>query len=96
MEGKNVIRKHIGYGHIPAGHGEAVQKFYTAHLNPYLNFHRPCGFAIVPWMHGASADRSTHAKTTPHLPEAEESGTGRTIIEARAELSGLVSNACAR
>ena len=24
-----------------------LQKFYTAHLNPYLNFHRPCGFATV-------------------------------------------------
>jgi transposase InsO family protein len=49
VEGKNgaVIRKHIGYGHIPAGQAEAVQKFYTAHLNPYLNFHRPCGFATV-------------------------------------------------
>lgn len=49
VEGKNgaIIRKHIGYGHIPAEHAEAVQKFYTAHLNPYLNFHRPCGFATV-------------------------------------------------
>lgn len=49
VEGKNgaVIRKHIGYGHIPAEHAEAWQKFYTAHLNPYLNFHRPCGFATV-------------------------------------------------
>ena len=49
VEGKNgaVIRKHIGYGHIPAEHAEAVHKFYTAHLNPYLNFHRPCGFATV-------------------------------------------------
>jgi transposase InsO family protein len=49
VEGKNgaIIRKHIGYGHIPAGHAEALQKFYTAHLNPYLNFHRPCGFATV-------------------------------------------------
>jgi transposase InsO family protein len=48
-EGKNgaIIRKHIGYGHIPAEHAEAVHKFYTAHLNPYLNFHRPCGFATV-------------------------------------------------
>jgi hypothetical protein len=35
------------YGHITAGHAEAVQKFFTAHLNPYLNFHRPCGFATV-------------------------------------------------
>jgi hypothetical protein len=49
VEGKNgaVIRKHIGYGHIPSQHAEALQKFYTRHLNPYLNFHRPCGFATV-------------------------------------------------
>src|SRR5690348_1439113 len=49
VEGKNgaIIRKHIGYGHIPAEHAAAVHKFYTAHLNPYLNFHRPCGFATV-------------------------------------------------
>ena len=49
VEGKNgaVIRKHIGYGHIPGEHAEAVQKFYAAHFNPYLNFHRLCGFATV-------------------------------------------------
>lgn len=49
VEGKNgaVIRKLIGYGHIPGEHAAAVQKFYTRHLNPYLNFHRPCGFATV-------------------------------------------------
>lgn len=49
VEGKNgaVIRKLIGYGHIGGEHAEALQKFYTAHLNPYLNFHRPCGFATV-------------------------------------------------
>ncbi len=49
VEGKNgaVIRKHIGYGHIPGKHAERVQKFFTAHFNPYLNFHRPCGFATV-------------------------------------------------
>lgn len=49
VEGKNgaVIRKHIGYGHIPGEHAERLQKFYTAHLNRHLNFHRPCGFATV-------------------------------------------------
>jgi hypothetical protein len=49
VEGKNgaVIRKLIGYGHIPSQHAEAMQKFYTAYLNPYLNYHRPCGFATV-------------------------------------------------
>src|SRR6266436_6248767 len=49
VEGKNgaIVRKLMGYGHIPAEHAGALQKFYTAHLNPYLNFHRPCGFATV-------------------------------------------------
>ena len=49
VEGKNgaVIRKLIGYGHIPAEHAGKVHAFYAAHLNPYLNFHRPCGFATV-------------------------------------------------
>lgn len=49
VEGKNgaVIRKHMGHGPIAAEHAEAFQKFFTAHLNPYLNFHRPCGFATL-------------------------------------------------
>ena len=49
VEGKNgaVIRKLIGYGHIPAEHAGKVHAFYAAHMNPYLNFHRPCGFATV-------------------------------------------------
>src|SRR5579863_136938 len=49
VEGKNgaVIRKHMGYGPIGSEHAERVQKFYTAHLNPYLNYHRPCGFATL-------------------------------------------------
>lgn len=49
VEGKNgaVIRKLMGYGHIAGEHAEAIGEFYTEHLNPYLNFHRPCGFATV-------------------------------------------------
>ena len=49
VEGKNgaVVRKQIGYGAIGAEHAEAFQKFYTAHLNPYLNYHRPCGFVGI-------------------------------------------------
>ncbi|MGA3242285.1 MAG: integrase [Bryobacteraceae bacterium] len=49
VEGKNgaVVRKQIGYGPIGAEHAEALQKFYAAYFNPYLNFHRPCGYATV-------------------------------------------------
>jgi transposase InsO family protein len=47
VEGKNgaVIRKHMGYSHIPSRYASHVNAFYTAYLNEYLNFHRPCGFA---------------------------------------------------
>jgi hypothetical protein len=37
----------LAYGHIAAEHAAAVQQFHTMYLNPYLNFHRPCGFATV-------------------------------------------------
>jgi transposase InsO family protein len=37
-----VIRKHMGYGYIDAGHADRLQEFYRHHFNPYLNFHRPC------------------------------------------------------
>jgi transposase InsO family protein len=49
VEGKNgaVVRKHMGYGAIGAEHATAFQKFYTAYFNPYLNYHRPCGFADI-------------------------------------------------
>lgn len=49
VEGKNgaVVRKLIGYGYIAGEHAEEIGKFYARHLNPYLNFHRPCGFATV-------------------------------------------------
>src|ERR1035437_7273759 len=42
-----VIRKHMGYGYIPAGHAGRLQQFYTAYFNPYLNYHRPCAQADV-------------------------------------------------
>jgi len=45
VESKNgsVIRKHLGWTHIASQHAEAVNQFHRNYLNPYLNFHRPCG-----------------------------------------------------
>lgn len=47
VEGKNgsIIRKHIGYWHIPQRFAGLLNEFYRDYLNPYLNYHRPCGFA---------------------------------------------------
>lgn len=49
VETKNgaVIRKHLGYGSIEAAHAERLQQFYSAHFNPYLNYHRPCAQADI-------------------------------------------------
>ena len=49
VEGKNgsVIRKHMGYIHIPQRHANLIIRFYKDYLNVYLNYHRPCGFATL-------------------------------------------------
>ena len=40
-----VIRKHLGYAHIPQRFATEVNAWCANHLNPYVNFHRPCLFA---------------------------------------------------
>lgn len=46
VESKNasVIRKHMGYSHIPQSFAEEINQFNRHYLNPYLNFHKPCFF----------------------------------------------------
>ena len=41
-----VIRKTMGYSHIPQQFATAINGFYIDAMNPYLNFHRPCYFAV--------------------------------------------------
>ena len=40
-----IVRKHLGYAHIPQRYAAALNTFCREHLNPYVNFHRPCFFA---------------------------------------------------
>ena len=49
VEGKNgsVVRKHMGYVHIPRRFAERINAFYQTHLNAYVNFHRPSGYATT-------------------------------------------------
>lgn len=49
VETKNgaVIRKHMGYVHIPRGQAKIVNKFYQDWFNDYLNYHRPCAFPKI-------------------------------------------------
>lgn len=49
VETKNgsVIRKHMGYRHIPRRYAKIVNGFYQSCFNEYLNYHRPCGYAAT-------------------------------------------------
>jgi len=45
-ESKNgsIVRKHLGYVHIPQQYAQEINRFLRDFLNPYINFHRPCFF----------------------------------------------------
>lgn len=46
-ESKNasVVRKHMGYAHIPQKYAGPINAFYQEIFNPWLNLHRPCLYA---------------------------------------------------
>ena len=41
-----MIRKHLGYDHIPGCWAARLNDFHRRYFNPYLNFHRPCLFPV--------------------------------------------------
>lgn len=47
VEGKNGsrIRKFMGCAFIQKKYARSINDFYLEHMDEYLNFHRPCGFA---------------------------------------------------
>ena len=49
VETKNgsIVRKHLGYAHIPQRFAAQVNLFCQDFLNPYVNFHRPCFFCEI-------------------------------------------------
>jgi hypothetical protein len=48
-ESKNasVVRKHMGYDHIPQADAKPINTFYQKTFNLWLNLHRPCLFATA-------------------------------------------------
>jgi len=48
VESKNgsVIRKQLGYSHIPQDCAGRLNQYHGESLNPYINFHRPCFFPV--------------------------------------------------
>lgn len=64
VETKNgsVVRKHMGYVHIPRSHANIINEFYFNFFNPYLNYHRPCGYATITVLdkHGKERKKYDH------------------------------------
>jgi hypothetical protein len=48
VESKNcaIIRKNLGYTHIPQAAACLLNSYHKRYLNPYTNFHRPCFFPV--------------------------------------------------
>ena len=49
VECKNghVVRKLLGHAHIPQRWASLLNAFHHRHLNPYVNYHRPCLFPVT-------------------------------------------------
>src|SRR5665213_1676489 len=89
VETKNgaVIRKHLGFGHIGAQHAPAVDTFHRQHLNPYVNFHRPCAVPAI--LHAPNGKRrrvylrwATPFEIFSQTPECEGYLRGGVNLEA--------------
>jgi transposase InsO family protein len=58
-----VLRRHLGYAHIPGTWATELNAFHRRYFNPYLNFHRPCFFATV--------ETNAKGKTVKRYPYAQ-------------------------
>ena len=99
-----MIRKLIGYGYIAGEHAEAIGKFYARSLNPYLNLHRPCGFATVSWDERGKRRRQykiedyrTPLEKLKSLERAEQYlQPGLSLAELEREAQRMSDTECAR
>lgn len=78
VESKNgaILRKHIGHSHIGVQHAEVMNQFHQDHLNPYINFHRPCAVPTVLTQANGKRKRIYQRWATPlelfgELPDCE-------------------------
>ena len=82
VESKNgsVVRKQLGYTYIPQACATAINQYHRDFLNVYINFHRPCFFAVSVTDHRGKVKKTypyqkvmTPYEKLASLPEAENS-----------------------
>jgi transposase InsO family protein len=99
VETKNgaIIRKHMGWGHLQEVHADPIQQFYSAHLNPYLNYHRPCAQADVEVDAKGRIRRRYRRYQTPletllKLPKPQQYLRPGLIVATLERIAGLMSD----
>jgi transposase InsO family protein len=106
VESKNgaIIRKQLGYVHIPQQWAPQLNAFHRDHLNPYINFHRPCFFPVVSMdVKGKARKRYPYeAMMTPYdkftsLPKPEQDlKPGRTLQQLDDRATAISDNEAAK
>lgn len=69
IEGKNgsIIRKNFGYYHVHQSMVKKYNEFYETWFNPYLNYHRPCGYVTeIKIDHKGREEKVYGQYTTPY------------------------------
>lgn len=96
-ESKNasVVRKHMGYSHIPQEYARPINAFYQESFNPWLNLHRPCLFATsVTTPKGKIVKRYRHGDVkTPLECLAQLAAAKLVTFKADVTLAGLLAQA---
>ncbi len=79
VESKNgsIIRKHYGHWHIPKAWAPFIEEFNRAYMNIYLNYHRPCAYAVDEILPDGKVKKKYTICMTPYdrlksLPGAEK------------------------
>lgn len=79
VETKNgsVIRKNMGWEHINRSLVSDINNYYKNYFNPYLNYHRPCGYPTVTIDQKGRKTKTYEIYTVPYeklkeTPNAEE------------------------
>jgi len=88
VESKNgsVVRKQLGYVHIPQACATVINRYHRDFLNVYINFHRPCFFSV-----SAIDPRGKIKKTYPYQEVMTPYEKLRSLPEAQSYLQSGVT-----
>ena len=94
VEGKNgsVVRKNLGYFHINQSLVSKFNDFFIDWFNPYLNYHRPCGYVTETTVDFKGREKKIYGQyTTPYekLKEIIKSKPNETLLKENQSIEKL-------